>query len=170
MLDIPWLSAEIFSSSGFSGAEDRYNLSEKRFKEAVSWVSLGESLKLLFERFLHQNATFRLGGVPLKDYFTSTLLSCPDPEVFASILERQAYLINQRLFTTAGGLIGTVVAQAIVGDKIAVLLGCDMPVVLRPRGNYYQYIGSCFAEGLMDGEAVGGFEVGKVKTEIISLC
>jgi hypothetical protein len=78
--------------------------------------------------------------------------------------------MNQRLFTAAGGLIGTVAAQAIVGDKIAVLLGCDMPVVLRPKGNYYQYIGSCFVEGLMDGEAVRGLEDGRVKTEIISLC
>jgi hypothetical protein len=82
------------------------------------------------------------------------LLSCPDPEVFASILERQVYLINQWLFTIAGGLIGTVVAEAIIGDKIAVLLGCDILVVLRPRGNYYQYIRSCFTKGLINREAV----------------
>lgn len=40
-------------------------------------------------------------------------------------------------------------------DEVSVLLGCDFPMVLRPRGsNRYEVVGPCFVHGLMLGEAL----------------
>ena len=42
-----------------------------------------------------------------------------------------------------------------VGDEVSVILGCDFPMVVRPRGsNQYEVIGPCFVHGLMLGEAL----------------
>lgn len=47
-----------------------------------------------------------------------------------------------------------------VGDIICVLLGHSVPIVLRPKGDYYSYVGQCSVYGLMDGEAVQEFTYG----------
>ena len=41
--------------------------------------------------------------------------------------------------------------------NICVLLGCDMPMLLRPIANsQYQVVGDCYVHGLMNGEAFLG--------------
>ena len=44
------------------------------------------------------------------------------------------------------------------GDLICILFGCSVPVVLRKRvtngSTWYQFIGECYAHGIMDGEAI----------------
>jgi hypothetical protein len=43
------------------------------------------------------------------------------------------------------------------GDSIVVLLGCYVPMILRPQENgAYVVIGKCYVQGLMDGEALLG--------------
>jgi hypothetical protein len=126
------------------------------------------ALRTAFEDLLHPSATLKLGSVQLKDYFPPTQESCPNPERYTEMLQRMLlHFLNRRLFAAEGGLVGSVPERAMLGDRIAVILGCKMPVVLRPMGDSYQFIGTCFAEGLMDGEAV---QYGQVGTEEISLC
>ena len=49
-----------------------------------------------------------------------------------------------------------------VGDKVCILFGCSVPVILREhhaeegRETYYEFIGECYAHGKMDGEAIAG--------------
>ena len=45
-----------------------------------------------------------------------------------------------------------------LSDKIAVLSDCEMPMILRPRGDFYEVIRKCFAEGLMKGKVAKGVE------------
>jgi hypothetical protein len=45
---------------------------------------------------------------------------------------------------------------AIPGDTICVAFGCDTPLVLRPCGSHYEFIGDCFVDGLMLGEGMEG--------------
>jgi hypothetical protein len=40
------------------------------------------------------------------------------------------------------------------GDLICVLLGCDLPLILRKTEGHYLVIGECFVLGLMDGDAL----------------
>jgi hypothetical protein len=37
-------------------------------------------------------------------------------------------------------------------DSLCILHGCDVPVVLRPKGEKWEWIGECYGFGLMDGE------------------
>jgi hypothetical protein len=54
-----------------------------------------------------------------------------------------------------GGHIGIVPKQARVGDTVAVLLGCTMPLVLRrTKGSVCSVIGECYVHGAMDGEVL----------------
>lgn len=66
----------------------------------------------------------------------------------------------RRLVTTLSGKIGIAPAQSQQGDVIAILYGCNVPVVLRRFGSSpdtYQFIGECYLHGYMKGE---GLETG----------
>jgi hypothetical protein len=61
-----------------------------------------------------------------------------------------------RLFCiTAKDRLGCVPQAAQVGDRICVLYGGRLPFVIRPCGDgRYTYVGNCYLQGIMDGEAV----------------
>lgn len=60
-----------------------------------------------------------------------------------------------RLMTTEKNRTGWVDSQAKVGDKVALLLGCTVPVVLRPRvGDGYEFVGDTIIYQLMEGEGL----------------
>jgi hypothetical protein len=61
---------------------------------------------------------------------------------------------NMRLSVTQKGYIGWTVEQARAGDSIAILLGCSVPVIVRPgpEGDWY-VVGDAIICGIMDGEA-----------------
>ena len=46
------------------------------------------------------------------------------------------------------------------GDMICVFLGCSFPVVIRPDGNHYIFIGAVYLDNLADGEAIADLENG----------
>lgn len=41
-----------------------------------------------------------------------------------------------------------------LGDRICILHGCSVPVMLRPIGWHWELVGECFVYGMMDGEAM----------------
>jgi hypothetical protein len=54
-------------------------------------------------------------------------------------------------------IIGIVPQETKVHDKICILYGCSVPVVLREHrhecvGRCWQLVGECYVDGLMDGE------------------
>ncbi|KAK7221526.1 hypothetical protein V2G26_009529 [Clonostachys chloroleuca] len=60
-----------------------------------------------------------------------------------------------RLGSTRHGRLGWFNRNALPGDKIAVLLGCRFPAVLRECGeNQYCVVGEAVVGGLMFGEAM----------------
>ncbi|KAI1402484.1 heterokaryon incompatibility protein-domain-containing protein [Hypoxylon fuscum] len=125
----------------------------------------------LFEDFRHRNANFSVFGYPFRSFFLSPRTnqqgcctgrgSCP-----SLIPSRLTYkdrhnmnlcvisLLGRRLMTTETGYMGMVPETVKLGDIIAVLHGCNFPVMLRPHRNGYHLIGECYVHGLMDGEAV----------------
>ena len=89
-----------------------------------------------------------IGGKPLKSYFTSVDTICSEPADFMELAhDLMGGLAGNRLFTSRDGLLGTVPQYARIGDLIAVLPSCDMPIVFRPNGKHYEVIGCCFVEG-----------------------
>ena len=67
------------------------------------------------------------------------------------------YCTRRSFVTTCEGYMGLAPRNAQPGDQVCVLLGCDVPMLLRPAANsQYEVVGSCYVHGLMDGEALLG--------------
>jgi hypothetical protein len=56
------------------------------------------------------------------------------------------------------------------GDMICVFLGCSFPVVIRPDGNNYIFIGAVYVDNLTDGEAIADLENGLYELDSFELC
>jgi hypothetical protein len=64
-------------------------------------------------------------------------------------------LMNRRLFITASGHLGLGPASMMSGDIVAVLFGGNVPYVLRPLENeQWHFVGECYLDGYMRGEAM----------------
>ncbi|KAI0881513.1 HET-domain-containing protein [Annulohypoxylon maeteangense] len=62
-------------------------------------------------------------------------------------------LADRRGFRTDKGYIGLGSALAEVGDKIVVVKGAKLPLILRAAGSQWTVQGDCFVKGIMQGEA-----------------
>jgi hypothetical protein len=60
------------------------------------------------------------------------------------------------LFFTARGHLGLGHSKVCTGDRLCVLAGSPMPVILRPNGTGAWFVGDCYVDGLMEGEAGDG--------------
>ena len=65
---------------------------------------------------------------------------------------------SQRVFcSTKQGRIGLVPCTTQTGDLVAVIMGADVPFVLRLSGvGTYELVGDCYIHGVMNGEALQG--------------
>ncbi|KAJ4180024.1 hypothetical protein NW755_012064 [Fusarium falciforme] len=64
---------------------------------------------------------------------------------------------GRSIFWTEHGHLGLCPVGSQPGDVIAVLLGCDALLALRPNeSGAYEVVGQCYVSGLMDGEAILG--------------
>jgi hypothetical protein len=66
---------------------------------------------------------------------------------------------GRRFAITERGLLGLVVSDAQVGDRICVFQGAQVPFVLRQRPNceLYNLVGECYFQGWMDGSCFENF-------------
>ncbi|PMD43635.1 hypothetical protein L207DRAFT_510144 [Hyaloscypha variabilis F] len=76
---------------------------------------------------------------------------------------------GRRMVTTEKGYIGMALELSRRGDLVCLLFGCRMPVVLRPEGEYFRFMGECYMHGLMFGEGMKAFERGEYKLEKFEL-
>jgi hypothetical protein len=77
---------------------------------------------------------------------------------------------GRKLVTTKSGYLGLAPSAAAVGDVVAIIYGCNFPVLLRPAGEEnYTVVGECYVDGLMDGEAVEALNRGEYENREISL-
>ncbi|KAI1075687.1 heterokaryon incompatibility protein-domain-containing protein [Whalleya microplaca] len=63
-------------------------------------------------------------------------------------------MLERRLFTTLKGFLGVGSASVMAKDRIVILKGCKVPVILRQKGQYWELIGECYVDGIMYGEGV----------------
>ena len=127
----------------------------------------GESIKLAY------SATLVISGVYPHVLSPAAIVdghdALPDmrnPEVKKTEVIRERYkpywicldyaIPCRRFCVTQQGYFGLVPKEARPGDLICILLGADLPVVLRkdPSEDRYQYVGDCYVYGIMNGEGL----------------
>ncbi|KAG9503337.1 hypothetical protein J7337_006182 [Fusarium musae] len=77
-----------------------------------------------------------------------------------------------RLFKTASKDFGVGPVDMKIGDKLCVLLGAEVPFLLRPKGDGYLVVGECYVYDLMHGEVLEKLAAdpdGQLKAEWIKL-
>lgn len=123
-----------------------------------------------FNRLITQSADLQIAGKRLGSYFPPA--SSPDAEVLRDPLERVfRFVRTRRLMVTLNGSIGLVPNDAQQGDVVCLLLGCNVPIVLRAvEQNRYKVVGSCYIHGVMEGEAMEWLKGGQNHVEEIHLC
>ena len=106
-----------------------------------------------------RNAKIRIKGKPLASYLKSLGILQKDPKTYNEAAGRvDRFLWSRRLVSTALGYIGITPHFIQKGDTTAVIGGCAVPLVLRPRWQQkpehlkYEILGECFVYGIMDGE------------------
>lgn len=126
----------------------------------------------LFLNWFHLNRGIRISGHTLEEICNSSMESPSygkkhhsPTKVGNEFFERFRDSIESMgrvLRGTESGRVCLAPVRAVEGDRICVLLGCSVPVVLRPKSGVggdgqvrYELIGECYLEGFMDGEAVG---------------
>ena len=66
-----------------------------------------------------------------------------------------AHSVDRRFSRTTNQRLGSMPRYAEVGDKICLFYGGNLPYVIRPRGDgTYRFIGDCYLNGVMCGEAM----------------
>jgi hypothetical protein len=124
-----------------------------------------------FELFRRRIGSFRIGNRPFKDFFPSDLP--PPPEKLEATMFDcvSANMIGRRLVTTITGHFGLAPASIVPGDRIYVLLGSSMPLILRPdlKTGFHEVVVECYLDGFMKGEAVDGLDNGQYELQEITL-
>jgi hypothetical protein len=143
------------------------------------WLSSQEGYYFRWGKWRRANWNFRLMGRTLDEYFSEII---PDnaseydyTEVY-SCFDRTCKA--RRLMTTKNGYLGWAPDniygsdedQARVGDKIAIILGCSTPIVIRPQGNHFLVLGEAYVQGLMDGEALEFLKSGQCEVQDFLFC
>jgi len=96
------------------------------------------------------------------DINTSRILDDQEGQssMIGSFLRRvQRVIWNRKLFIARSGSLGLAPSATQIGDKVCILFGCSVPVILRPRHGsdgrqHWSFIGECYVHGMMDGQAV----------------
>lgn len=103
--------------------------------------------------WLNRNASYKLGGHCLKDYFLDLKALKETPKLYYETLH-SFWLWKKRLAVTTSGYICVVKEGAQPGDVLAVVFGCSVPLLLRRKGDTFQIIAECYIQGMMKGEIV----------------
>jgi hypothetical protein len=78
--------------------------------------------------------------------------------------EHMAVCKEKNFFITRDGYMGLGPLGTEPGDRICVLLGCDVPLLIRPEDNHYVVVGACYVYGMMKGEVMHAARKGVLKT------
>jgi len=151
-----------------------------------------------FQRFRRANENFPIFGFAFRDFFPSMpyysqrisgidgavppssptelpRINTEDPIGLdgndALVMKRTTLTLQgRRLITTTNGYLGTAPEAVLKGDILAILYGCNYPVVLRPCGDCYMLIGESYIDGAMDGELVEAMNRGEFEEIEFKIC
>ena len=122
-----------------------------------------------FNRFISQSASLQIGEHRLCSYFAP--VTTIDTQQLKNPQEKMfRFLRTRTLMVKLIGYIGLVPIETQQGDLVSLLLGSNVPVILRPFGTRYKVVGGCYVHGIMEGEVMESLETGKIYIEDIHLC
>ena len=75
-----------------------------------------------------------------------------DPDIFYGIAHK--WCQGRRFFRTSAGGWGMGPGPMREGDVLCILFGGGVPYILRQKGSRYIFIGDCYADGVMEGQAM----------------
>jgi len=157
-----------------------FHIADMQFRRlGWTWLSNQGGYYFRWSRWRLANRNFQLMGKPLDHYFSEAI-----PDNASEYDYTEAYSCNnrtgqgRRFLTTMDGrlgwgtdnMYGTRENQIESGDKIAIVLGCSTPIVIRPYGSHFRVLGEAYIHGLMDGEALGLLELGECKEQDFIFC
>lgn len=90
-------------------------------------------------------------------------------QVAGRVLSIASALEDHFIVATNRGYIGQTFRNVQAGDIVCILLGCSMPMVLRPIDNHFELIGDIYLDGIMYGEAMAALDERKFKLQDFEL-
>jgi hypothetical protein len=141
-----------------AGLGDCMNLCQEYVSDSIAWIEPGGLLdeqgapKFPIDNQLSPVAPCsRVSALRIPDKMLSglTWYSKIVIDLKTSIETAAAY---RKFLRTDRGFMGLAPQLAKVWDEVWVLLGCDVPMLLRKYDDYYILVGECFVYGIMDGE------------------
>jgi hypothetical protein len=128
-------------------------------------------MDLGFLMTLHTIGSFFVYGPRLQDYLTITdKITLSSSKCVKLAAPTKQVLLHWRLLRTRKGYVGHAPTHARSDDKIAMLPGCEKPVLLRPKGKYYELVGTYFVDGYMEGKPFEMLQNGNLAVEEIGIC
>jgi len=124
------------------------------------------ALKFSFRAWFTANRSFHICGCDLETLTAKWLESgetirrdlprTDDRSAFYSRFHDTLVKMSRRLVVTHDGVMGMAPSQTRKNDLICVLYGLSVPVVLREceDGETYTFVGECYADGFMNGQAI----------------
>lgn len=137
------------------------------------WLKLSQSSYFeRFDKFRKHNEDFRIGGQKFRTLFPQSDDHNVDIACTLRCMRLALLSLNHRsLIRTKSGYLGMAPLATRPGDVIAILLGCNCPVVLRRFDDgLHRIIGECYIQGLMDGEILDQQQNGRVSEQEFILC
>lgn len=123
------------------------------------------------ERRWHGMRELKLGGLRLGDTVSemaNSSLSSEDLREGALVLScdwenfegsHGQVFYRRRLYTTISGRLGVSTRSLKPRDKICIILGCPVPLLLRQNNDYWQLVGETYIHGIMQGESISQKEL-----------
>ncbi|KAI1743029.1 heterokaryon incompatibility protein-domain-containing protein [Xylaria scruposa] len=142
-------------------------------QERVMNQSIGHFWAYLWEVYhrLHDETTAGRDQAELEEY--ASLLAKVEPDIPADANIYRLHLdaaSNRRVFFTENkAYIGLGPGIIQKNDFLCILFGGATPMVLRPVGDLYRFIGECYVYDLMSGEAIRDWEKGHYTAETFRL-
>ena len=84
----------------------------------------------------------------------STEKAKQSPELAHMVKKCSQNMRSRAFFTTDSGYLGFGPNCTAVGDQIFLLIGSDVPFILRPAGENFELVGACYVHGVMYGESL----------------
>lgn len=74
-------------------------------------------------------------------------------DMFLSTNTMARMLMGRKFMVTADGIMALGPEEAQIGDRVCIIPGSEVPLLLRPLGDsQYNFVGELYVHGLMDGE------------------